>query len=348
MGQRFTIDAAIMQRLVYSAVEETEDGDKRMLPDTLDVAAALGSDRAYEILENEGKTGYPRYDENLMLMKQHFNNDDPALWNASLYSGWLNTLRPMFVVKGEGYPSFMTGSKWIDKDLETFAGSFAELKHDTILYSKQVIAEMGGPEELDGIDDRGYVEPEPVVYGRLINIVKKTVAGLDDYGMLSDGCREDLERLDVMAQMLLSISEKELKNEDRDAQDYEFIKNYGGDLEHFWSEANSDLNDEMLGYSYQAPGQVVADIATDPNGAVLEVGTGTADTIYVVFPVDGELHIGSGSVYSFYQFVSDERLTDSRWREMLSGGYLDDNWEWVEVDGAPEKPAWTQNIRNDQ
>lgn len=42
-------------------------------------------------------------------------------------------------------------------------GSWSELKHDTILYAKQGMAEMGGgPPELL----KGYVEPEPVSSSR--------------------------------------------------------------------------------------------------------------------------------------------------------------------------------------
>ncbi len=41
MGQRFTIDAAIMQQLIYHNVQQNSFGDNRMLPDVLDVPAAL-------------------------------------------------------------------------------------------------------------------------------------------------------------------------------------------------------------------------------------------------------------------------------------------------------------------
>ena len=346
MGQRFTIDAAIMQRLVYSAVEENSDGDRRYLPDTLDALAALGSDTAMNLLEEQGATDFAGYTDNMAEVKELYGNASPAEWNVSLYAGWLNTLRPLLEEKGEGYPSYMQSKEWVKKDMETFAGSYAELKHDTILYAKQLMAEMGGGDDEEEIDERGYVDPEPVVYSRFIFLSDKTREGLDSYGMLSDSAREDLERLSVIAKTLLTISEKELTNEPRTDEEYEFIKNYGGDLEHFWYEVNKD-DVEDLGYSYQAPCPVIADIATDPNGAVLEVGSGESQTMYVVFPIDGELHVGRGSVYSFYQFAwsMDDRLTDSKWREMLSGGYLDDNWNWIENDDKPVQPEWTQSYR---
>jgi hypothetical protein len=346
MGQRFTIDAAIMQNLIYRAVEENSNGDRRYLPDVLDAAAALGSEKAMEILEDQGDTSFKNYTDNMVMMQNTFNNADPELWDASLYSSWLHTLRPLFDKKGEGYPSYMQSEDWVKKDLETFAGSFAELKHDTILYAKSVMAEMGGGYDEELPDDRGYVDPEPVIYSRFVALAKKTTNGLAEAGMLSDKTEENLALLSDIAMRLLEISEKELKNEELSDDDYEFIRCYGGDLEHFWLEVNSDSGEDLT-YSYQAPCPVIADIATDPNGSVLEVGSGYADTIFVVFPIDGELHVGSGSVYSFYQFTvpMGERMTDMEWRHSLSNGYIDDDYNWVEVDNKIPKPEWTESYR---
>ncbi|WP_051656824.1 DUF3160 domain-containing protein [Butyrivibrio sp. AE3004] len=347
MGQRFTIDAAIMQRLIYRSVEENSEGEKRYLPDALDVAAVLGSDTAYTIMKDEGATDYKKYEDNLTTMKSYFGGNEPELWNVSLYSGWLNTLRPLLEKKTEGYPSYMLSEEWSRKDLETFVGSYTELKHDTILYAKQVLAEMGSGEDEETPDDRGYVDPEPVVYSRFAFLSKKTKEGLESFGMIDENGKKDLDLLSEMSLKLLEISEKELKNEKLSDDDYEFIRTYGGNLEHFWIEANKENVDEELIYSYQAPCPVVADIATDPNGQVLEVGTGNASTVYVVFPIDGKLHIGSGSVYDFYQFtvpISD-RMTDSEWREALENGHFDDDWNWIENTEKPKKPDWTMEYR---
>lgn len=348
MGQRFTIDAAIMQKLIYSAVGENDNGECRMLPDALDTAVVLGSEEAYQILQGREDLSYQNFEQNRNLLEAHFANDDTALWNASLYAGWLNTLRPLLTEKGEGYPSYMQSVNWTRKDLETFAGSYAELKHDTILYAKQVIAEMGGFDEPE-YDDRGYVDPEIEVYNRFVNLAAKTAEGLEAYGMLSDSAKEDLGRLQEMALTLVTISEKELQNEALTEEEYDFIRAYGGNLEHFWKEANQDMV-EYLNYSYQSPCPVVADIATDPNGSVLEVASGKAQRMYVVFPLDGELHIGSGSVYSFYQFEQpiSERLTDEEWRAMLDGGYLDDDWNWTPVENEIEQPEWTSTYRTEK
>ncbi|WP_084062084.1 DUF3160 domain-containing protein [Desulfofundulus thermosubterraneus] len=67
MGQRFTVDAAIFQRLVYREVKENSRGERRMLPRGLDIPAAMGSAEAYNILKALGETDYQNYPENRLL-----------------------------------------------------------------------------------------------------------------------------------------------------------------------------------------------------------------------------------------------------------------------------------------
>ncbi len=345
MGQRFTIDAAIMQELVYRRVGEFEDEDKRMLPDFLDVPAALGSDMAYSILEDMGQTKYKNYDRNMENMRKEFNNDDCTIWNASLYAGWLNTLRPLLSEKGKGYPTFMQNDEWVKKDLETFAGSYTELKHDTILYSKQMMAEMGGGWDEDK-DYRGYVEPEPLVYLRFENLAKETAEGLNNLGYLSDADEDNLEKLADLADRLKVISIKELQNEEISDDEFELIETYGGEIEHFWIDAMKAQTGEEYPSSEKYPAALVVDVATDPNGSVLEMATGDPATIYVVVPVDGKLRIALGSVYSFYQFVNpiSDRLTDSEWRRMM-GIELGENDSYENhMDEIPH-PDWATGYR---
>lgn len=342
MGQRFTIDAAIFQNLIYENVQEDSEGNKRMLPDTLDVAAALGSDTAYSILEKQGDTDYAGYKENMEMLRTGIENAPETLWSASLYSNWLYTLKPLLAEKGDGYPDFMQSEEWAKKNLESFAGSYTELKHDTVLYAKQVMAEMGGG-DLPQWDDRGYVEPEVKVWSRFTHLAAKTREGLKSLGMLSSDDETNLNRLEQMASQFLVMSEKELKNQLLSDEEYELIRNYGGNLEHFWLEAFKDEGENINSGDF--PAAIVTDIATDPNGACLEVGTGNPSHIYVVVPMDRELHICVGAVYSFYQFEQpiSERLTDSEWRQMM-GISLTDNGTY-NFDSAIEQPKWTNSYR---
>ncbi len=344
LGQRFTIDAAVMQRLIYSSTGQNSDGQKRMLPDVLDVPAALGSDTALQILTEAGATDYAGYTENMTRLREFLSEENPALWSASLYAGWLHTLRPLLQPKGEGYPVFMQNREWDKKNLECFAGSYTELKHDTVLYAKQVIAEMGGGWEEEP-DDRGYVEPEPLVYARFASLSDQTAQGLSRYGLLAPADAENLGRLSQIASTLLAISQKELRDETLTDEEYEFIKSYGGSIEHFWYETVKDQSDSEYISTQEFPAALVVDIATDPNGTVLEAATGDPSLIYVIVKVDGKLKLARGSVYSFYQFpwpLSD-RLTDGKWRQMM-GLQADDAGNYV-TEPPIAKPEWTASYR---
>ncbi len=346
MGQRFTIDASIMQKLIYSDVKKNSAGDIRMLPDVLDVPAALGSDTALHILEENGETGYEGYMENMNDLREKLSEENSSLWSASLYAGWLYTLHPLLTVKGDGYPVFMQSEEWLKKDLECFAGSFTELKHDTVLYSKQVIAEMGGGDE-EIPDDRGYVEPEPLVYDRFVCLAEQTAQGLKGYGMLDAEDEENLSRLSQMAERLLTISVKELQNEVLTDEEYEFIRTYGGNIEHFWYETFKDETypeDEAI-TSQAFPAALVVDIATDPNGTVLQAATGDPSDIYVVVNVAGKIKIARGSVYTFYQFPwpMEDRLTDAKWRQLM--GIAPDEEGYYNYDNTFEQPDWTDSYR---
>lgn len=322
MGQRFSLDAAIMQQLVYNNVGDDPNGGRRMLPDALDVPAALGSDEALSILEGRGATAFAGYAENMERLRGGIAEAGDILWNASLYSQWLHTLGPLLDEKGSGYPPFMQNQAWTRKDLLTYLGSYAELKHDTVLYAKQVMAEMGG-DEIPDRDDRGYVEPEPVVLGRLAALTRATAEGLAGYGMLGDEDADNLSLLSQLADQLATIASKELTNETPTEDEFELIRSFGGQLEHFWQEVYKDEADDPYFSTREFPAAVVTDIATDPNGSCLELGTGRAANVYVIVPVDGVPRIARGAIYTFYQFPwpMSDRLTDSAWREMLNSSW---------------------------
>lgn len=344
MGQRFSIDAMVMQKLIYSNVQSNSAGEKRMLPDVLDVPAALGSDVALNLLKENGVEDYPGYMENMEKLRGGINEADDSLWNASLYASWIQTLRPLLEKKGEGYPMFMQNEEWAKKNLECFAGSYTELKHDTVLYSKQVMAEMGGGMEEEP-DDRGYVEPEPVVYERFASLAEQTAQGLKKYQMLSDADENNLVKFEELALRLQTISNKELQNETLTDEEYDLIRTYGGNIEHFWYDAmRANANYDNI-FSEEYPAALVVDIATDPNGSVLEAATGDPSQIIVAVQVDGKIKLASGSVYTFYQFEQplNDRLTDTQWRVMM-GIEANDDMEYQKTTDI-KQPAWTDSYR---
>ncbi|MFZ5944735.1 MAG: DUF3160 domain-containing protein [Bacillota bacterium] len=335
MGQRFTLDAAIFQRLVYREVGDLDH--RRMLPKALDIPAAFGSQEAYSILDSLGETKYKNYPENMLKLQKFVSELDEKTWTQNLYWGWLYSLQPLIEEKGEGYPAFMRNSAWRRKELTTFLGSWTELKHDTILYAKQVYAEMGGG---DIGDDRGYVEPNPELYARVASLVKMTREGLLQRELLNTQDEESLKRLEQLALSLKIISEKELSGILPSDEEFELIRSYGGQLEHFWLEALKDEGIEHRSALMDRPAALVADVATNPEGLVLEEATGHIFEIYAIVPVEGKLRITKGGVYSHYEFPwpLNDRLTDEKWRSLLDNGQAPALAEWTKDYIANEQP----------
>ncbi|MCI0580397.1 MAG: DUF3160 domain-containing protein [Chloroflexi bacterium] len=350
MGQRFVPDAYIFRQLIYRNVGTPDR--PRMLPKGLDVMAAMGSERAYTILTQLGETGYQNYPEQMAKVQGWVSDLSTEEWTETLYTTWIYSFQPLLAEPGEGYPQFMQSDAWLDKQLNTTLGSWAELKHDTILYAKQVYAELGGggegppsPREL-----LGYVEPVPQFYARLAALTAMTTEGLDSRGLLSDQDRNSLERLESVARSLQTMAEKELRGEPLTEDEYRFIRFYGGELEHLtMAAADTTGGDEggqpVLDEEPQAA--VVADVATapDPDGdgvanpVVLEEAVGRINEIYVVVPIvapDGStyLQVNRGGVFAYYEFTwpADDRLTDESWRQMLDEGQ------------APPLPEWTSTF----
>jgi hypothetical protein len=342
MGQRFIPDSYMFQQLVYDQVKRYRGsgepftmspsgvGPIRGFPRGLDVPAVLGSERALEILTADDDTNYDGYDEQLSKLQDEFAALPESQWTENLYWNWLYTLRPLLDEKGDGYPYFMQSSAWVDKDLHTWLGSWTELRHDTILYAKQsyaVFAEtaMEMPEPA-----RGYVEPQPEVYGRLAALTAQMQAGLGDRGLLDD---EMVGKLAQMEQLLLSlktISEKELRGESLTEEEYTLIRHIGDTLEDLTTfseeiegEITSEADERMA---------LIADVHTDSNtGQVLEEGMGDAFPIYVVVMVEGKQVVAMGGVFSYYEFKQpmSDRLTDEAWQAMSP---------------KPDQPPWTASF----
>jgi hypothetical protein len=300
-----------------------------MLPKGLDVMAALGSEEAYTILDEMGETAFANYPEQMAKLRGEVSALELDSWTQNLYWTWLYSFQPLLEPKDVQYPAFMRTQAWTRKDLHTALGSWTELKHDTILYAKQAMAELGGgpPPE----PPRGWVEPNPEAYARLLALTRMTHGGLESRDLLTDNTASNLMRLDNLLEFLLDVSERELAGEPLTDDDYERIKFYGGELEAMTLAAADQEGEGRPFFEEDDQAALVADVATGPL-EVLEEAIGRIFEIYVAVPDGaGGLHIARGGVFSYYEFAQpmSDRLTDEAWRAMLAAGE------------APDRPEWT-------
>jgi len=323
MGQRFIPDSYMFQQLVDEFVIS------RVFPKGLDVLAVMGSQRAYDILINVYKeNNYPKYTEQIAKLQDAFAKMDDEVWAQNLYWNWLYVLMPLLEKKGTGYPIFMQNIAWTDKELSTALGSWTELRHDTILYAKQSYTTKTSLPPIPQLV-KGYVEPNPEIYARLSALVRFTREGLSDRGLLLQEFASKFKQLEDLLLSLKEISELELTNQTLSKDQYGLIVNIGKTLESITT-FPPDISSEIENQEDESMA-VVADVHTDLNSnMVLEEGVGYPMNIFVIVPVDGELRITQGALFSYYEFQwkISNRLTDGEWQKNLESN-------------PPALPIWT-------
>lgn len=342
MGQRFVFDSYIFQQLVYDQVEAylgtgqpftavpAPAGFVRGFPRGLDVASVFGSERALEIMRADGDTTYEGYEEQMTLLRREVDSLPPEQWSENLYWSWLHSLRPLLRQRDQIYPAFMRNPAWMDKDLQTFLGSWTELRHDTLLYAKQSMTMRATSVQQDPQRPRGYVEPQPDVYARLASLCGQMKEGLRSHELLNVEMESKLEQMKEVLKSLEDISLKELKGQTLSEDDYYLIQRFG----HIMAGLTtfSTVTDDQLSSEADERMAIVADVHTDPNsGQVLQEAVGDAFRIYVLAPSDGGTMATVGGVFSYHEFKQpmSDRLTDEAWQAM---------------DPKPPQPDWVASF----
>lgn len=331
MGTRFVIDSWILDQMVRPWVGTPDQ--PRILASPLDLAAAFGSDFALAIQDAAGETAYAGYDEQMAAMRSAVAARPDEAWGQTVYDAWLAAVEPMWLPHGQAFPDFMQSDAWRAKDQQTGFGSYAELKHDTILYTKQAVGEMGAAEPPRGAGN--WVEPDPVPFERLSAMAGLTADGLASRGLLTRTGRGLLRDYAGFADRLASIARDELAGRPVAEGDQGWLTDVGGLLEAFWWRTGDRVASPQPIRDEDAA--IIADIMRGVDMAtetdeVLQIGTGRVDRIFVLVP-DGSdgFRVALGGVYSYYEFPwpTSDRLTDEAWREMLRAGEEPDRPTWV-------------------
>jgi hypothetical protein len=342
MGQRYILDSDIMQTLMEPI--------KRPLPTALDVCGVFGSKTAEDLLFNvyRPQDDWPEYTDEYKELKEEVAGYGPDYWNTNLYSGWLGAIKSNLTEydKNSGMPFFMTTKAWRNKSLSTALGSYTELKHDSVLYGKQPMAEMGGPIATAA---QQYVEPNIELYYRLLYLTDFTSSVLAEKGMQNDSLKAGADTYREFLNLLIECSAKELRNEALTEEEVRQLLWCGGTIENISISFLTGVSDDSS--TRDISDMLVTDIAT-AGSVYLSLGTGYFDQIYVVVPYDGKLYLSRGAVYSFYEFVSDERLTDEDWWALQGINVVKEEWGEFAQYGEPSKalpaqPEWIHSFKSD-
>jgi hypothetical protein len=287
--------APVFRLLGQSATADTGTLDPRK-PSTLSLLGAMGA----PVLQPPDAGAPPPFESG------------PGLAGA-----WLGIIA-MLVHPPAQQPPFESSDAWQRHTLITAAGTWAELRHDTLLYVKQplVMAEGGHEQELPAAKVGGYVDPRPDVYAKLGELSEK----------LSKASGQAEDPLKEFIAFLVSTSELELSGKPFPKAIDERLRTVGSELEGLTRTHGDRTPSEGL----------IADVMTvrDPDSgadSIFHVAVGDVDEVWAVVPRAGKQVLMRGGAFSFYELSKPNRLSDSDWNEL----------RW---DHDPPRPAWAKPI----
>ena len=325
MGQRYVLDSHVFSNVVFDRVQGGEV--LRMMPDPLDVAfAALGNNHAVPLLRPQLEQY--RYAPDLAAMRVLADDHGESFWSANLYNLWLSSLRALSnVAAGQTVPLEIAGTEaWGRRTLNTQLASWAELRHDTILYVKQsytggVVCEF--PDAL--------VEPSPELFARLAAYAakgKEVATSLFPAGStLAASVVQHFDQLAAVSGMLKEMAEYQAQGTPFTAAHMAFVNETvkvqpicgGASSSGWYSKLFFNTNPTEF-----AP--TIADVHTQPTdeggspvGRVLHVGTGYARLMVLTANTCTGPRVYVGPVSSYHEEITQnfQRLDDATWEQRL-------------------------------
>lgn len=335
-GQRFILDSFVLSKVVFDSILFEGRKQERMMPTGLDVMAAMGNDEAVRLLERE--LVKHNYAANLFAAREVVRSYRPAQWDSSVYNLWLDSLRTLDDTPSGHVPQVMRTQPWQRKQLQTQLGSWAELRHDTILYGKQSYTGYPACEY-----PKGFVEPYPELYARVARTASRAseLIGSVDLGdpsrkQLRNGQVAFFKKFAETVAKLEALARKELAAQPFTAEEEQFLKKvidirgggsgpprYDGWYPHlFYGGEPAEWKPS------------IADVHTDPKSETyLHVGTGNSQLLVVAIDNEDDRTVYVGPAYAYYEFASDRRMTDETWQGEIAGRRV------------PERPSWTSVFR---
>jgi hypothetical protein len=354
LGQRFVLDSWATSQVVYDDV--FWDGKKvmRRVPSCLDVAfAVLGNDHAVPELARRMTDAAGRkfrdglnYQHNLAAVREVIGRQGEAAWSRDLYSGWLACLRELSKpTTAAKYPEAMRTRAWAMKSLNTQLASWAQLRHDTVLYAKQSYTMRPLCHY-----PAGFVEPVPHFWAEVERMVARA-ARLIEQAPYSSRTAQDkqvkfLRNFAAKVSALRQIAEKELAQQELSAEETKLLEDVVETSHQFVGSGGPTSYAGWYPGLFYAGAEdamkwdaVAADVHTNPPapvvgdpGCVLHQAVGSVDLLIVAIDNGKDRMAYAGPLLSHYEFEMPgvSRKSDAEWQKDLREGR------------APARPAWTR------
>ena len=319
-GQKFSFDAAILNDL--TAGQEKTEVKLPSTPSALFIPAVLGDQKAtYYVEQFLTSIGFVPSEVSDFIMKLGQKKSAIATvtesnWYNSLSSSWLYVLGSLTHNYGANYPLYMQSQSFLDKQIQSFLGSYAELKHDTLLYAKQSYAEMGAGGDERAIPPvvKGFVEPNLEFWNRFTKLLDRTQNIFTDNNLfVSQGAQDRLTQFKTITALYTKIAEQELRNQAVSETDYESLRTTK--LAFMAQPFEAVDPTETSGQT-----ALIADIHTDIlKNQILYEATAKPYLMLVIVGNENSPRLVAGLTYNHYELTDQigERLTDETWRQRV-------------------------------
>jgi len=342
MGQRFIIDSYAFSNLVFDRILYNGKKVWRPLPDPLDAMFVLGNDNALPLLKDELEKY--KYSSQMAALRYLVDSYDPEFWDLSLYNVWLNALRQLNPKNDiTDYPLFMRTSAWHQLKLNTQLASWAQLRHDNLLYAKQ--SYTGG---VGCSYPYSYIEPYPDFYHQIALFAEKAESYFLQYEANTwymQRIQEYFPRLKAVVSKLETIAQKELDGIALNNEEIEYLKKMlfvqgGSGMPPFsgWYADMFYVREDAAEGDF-----VIADVHTQPTD---EWGGDVGRVLHVAV---GKIHLGVfianapsknyepmafvGPVMSYYEKITEnyDRMTDEEWTDLVKNDNVPLRSDWVNM-----------------
>ncbi|MFQ6674060.1 MAG: DUF3160 domain-containing protein [Fidelibacterota bacterium] len=348
LGQRFIVDSYIFSNVVYDRIIFNNQKIWRPMPDPLDAMFVLGNDDALPLLEEELQTY--KYSSSVAALRYLVDAFDEEFWGGSLVNVWLQAIRLLNPPDDVStLPLFMGTAAWHQQKLNTQLASWAQLRHDNLLYAKQ--SYTGGA---FCSFPHSYIEPFPDFYGQIATFASMAADYFGERGpegdYLMNWIVDYFVNLDSTMIRLEKLALKEVSGEPFNDEERDFLKRMlfvdGGSgappfsgwyADLFYTVSDAARRDFLVADVHTQP----TDAGGTPVGRILHVGVGEVNLgIFLAeSPSWGYRPMAFvGPVLSYYEKITEgfDRLTDERWQSLVEEENLPARPDWVNVYLADE------------
>lgn len=251
------------------------------------------------------------------------------LSSGSLYNKSQSLLRTLLAPASLHAPPFMQTTNWGRAKLVTALGWWAEGQQDAQMLAGTLDRAPGAATL--AVLRQGYVEPVPSSWDALADLADRLATLTTEQHLLAGISTSDASLVEQAEaeyrstlRHLARAARAELAGRSVRAEDQPYLD----DPDRYLGAAQVTVVRHTPS-ALTVTGSQSAAIATIPRGqqsATLQVGSGLPQELWVVLPIGGKQYLARGVIYSYYELLRPQPLSNTSWQTGAWAGQRQPSW----------------------